>query len=281
MPHDIHVVDRYMKANRALWDEWTQINYRSDFYGVDAFKAGLNKLRQYEMDEVGDVRGKELLHLQCHFGMDTLCWARLGARATGADFSEQGVEQARALASEVGISARFVCSDIYGLPEHLDGTFDIVYTSRGVLGWLPDIERWAQVAAHFVKPGGFFYITEIHPVAQVFDDEDGVAELRLRYPYFTHSEPFEFETQGSYADRNATVAQEVNYSWNHGLGEIVTALAAAGLRIEFVHEFPFVEWPVPFLQPASDGTYRLPPEHDGRLPLFFSLKATKPARSGP
>jgi len=268
-----------MKANRALWDEWVRINYRSDFYRVDAFKAGLNKLRPYEMEEVGDVMGKELLHLQCHFGMDTLCWGRLGARVTGADFSEQGVEQARALASEVGIDARFVCSNVYELPDHLDGTFDIVYTSRGVLGWLPDIDRWAQVAAHFVKPGGFFYITEIHPVVQVFDDADEVTELRLRYPYFTRSEPFEFETQGSYADRSATVAQKINYSWNHGLGEIVTALAAAGLRIDFLHEFPFVEWPVPFLQPAADGTYRLPGENDDRLPLFFSLKATKPADS--
>lgn len=266
-----------MKANRALWDEWAGINYRSDFYKVDAFKAGLNKLRPYEMDEVGDVEGKELLHLQCHFGMDTLCWARLGARVTGADFSSQGIEQARALAAEVGLEARFVCSDIYELPDHLSALFDIVYTSRGVLGWLPNIDRWARVAAHFVKPGGFFYITEIHPVVQVFDDDDGVAELRLRYPYFSQAEPFEFETQGSYADPDAIVAQEVNYAWNHGLGEIVTALAAAGLRIDFLHEFPFVEWPLPFLQPAPDGTHRLPPEHDGRLPLFFSLKATKPA----
>jgi SAM-dependent methyltransferase len=280
MVHDIYAMDRYLKANRALWDEWARINYRSDFYRVDEFKAGLNKLRRYEMEEVGDVKGKELLHLQCHFGMDTLCWARLGARVTGADFSEQGVEQARALASELGIEARFVCSDIYALPEHLDGRFDIVYTSRGVLGWLPHIERWAQVVAHFVRPGGFFYITEVHPVIQVFDDEDGVTELRLRYPYFSHSEPFEFETQGSYADRSATVEQKVNYSWNHGLGEIVTALVAAGLRIEFLHEFPFVEWPLPFLEPAPDGTHRLAGESDGRLPLFFSIKATRPARTG-
>ncbi|MGH7763117.1 MAG: methyltransferase type 11, partial [Candidatus Dormibacteraceae bacterium] len=161
------------------------------------------------------------------------------------------------------------------------GTFDIVYTSRGVLGWLPDIDRWAAVAAHFVKPGGHFYITEVHPVAQVWDDEDGVTELRLRYPYFSRVEPFEFETQGSYADRDATVEQKVNYSWNHGLGEIVTALANAGLRIDFLHEFSHVEWPMPFLERAGDGTYRLPGDDDGRLPLFFSLKATKPLGARP
>lgn len=269
-------MDKYINANRALWDELARINYRSDFYKVDAFKAGLNKLRPYEMEEIGKVEGKELLHLQCHFGLDTLCWARLGARVTGADFSAAAIEQARALAAEAGLEARFVCSDVYELPDQLNGTFDIVYTSRGVLGWLPDLEGWARVAARFVRPGGFFYITEIHPVAQVFDDDDGVTELRLRYPYFSHADPIVSATQGSYADRNATVAQGVEYSWNHGLGEIVTALASAGLGIDFLHEFSFCEWPLSFLLPAADGTYRLRPEQDGRLPLFFSLKATKP-----
>ena len=177
-------MDKYLKANRALWDEWTGINYRSNFYKVADFKAGLNKLRAYEMAEVGPVDGKELLHLQCHFGLDTLCWARLGARVTGVDFSAAAISQARALAEDVGLDAHFVQSDIYELPQHLEGGFDVVYTSRGVLGWLPDIERWARVAAHFVRPGGFFYITEIHPVAQVFESE-GVepGELRLTYPY--------------------------------------------------------------------------------------------------
>ena len=270
-------MNKYLEANRALWDEWTGINYRSDFYKVDAFKAGFNKLRAYEMEEVGAVEGKDLLHLQCHFGMDTLCWARLGARVTGADFSAAAIDQARALAAEVGLEATFVCSDHDELPDKLNVTFDIVYTSRGVLGWLPDLDLWARVAAQFVKPGGFFYVTEIHPVAQVFDDDDGVTELRLRYPYFSHDDPMVFKIEGSYADRTAKVAQDVEYGWNHGLGEIVTSLVKAGLRIEFLHEFPFNEWPVSFLEPAADGTYRLPPENDGRLPLFFSLKASKPA----
>ena len=270
-------MDKYLKANRALWDEWAGINYRSDFYRVADFKAGLNKLRPYEMAEVGSVDEKDLLHLQCHFGLDTLCWARLGARVTGIDFSAAAITQDRALAKDVGLSARFVQSDIYDLPRNLEGRFDVVYTSRGVLGWLPDIDRWGKVAAHFVKPGGFFYITEIHPIAGVFDDSDGVRDLRLRYPYFSHAEPISLATQGSYADRSAQVTQEFEYSWSHGLGEIVTALTAAGLRIDFLHEFPFVEWPLSFLQPAPDGTHRLPPEHDGKLPLFFSLKASKPA----
>ncbi len=269
-------MDKYREANRALWDEWTGIHYGSDFYRVEAFKQGLNKLRPYEMEEVGPVDEKSLLHLQCHFGMDTLCWARLGAKVTGLDFSPAAIAQARALASELNIPARFVESDVYAASEVLDETFDIVYTSRGVLGWLPDIGRWAHVVTHTVRPGGFFYLTEIHPIALVFDDDDGATELRLRYPYFTQAEPFALEVNGSYADRTATVKQRVEYGWNHALGEIITALATAGLRIDFVHEFPFNEWPISFLQPTGDGTHRLPPPNDGRLPLFFSLKASKP-----
>jgi 2-polyprenyl-3-methyl-5-hydroxy-6-metoxy-1,4-benzoquinol methylase len=269
-------MNKYLQANRALWDEWAGINYRSDFYKVEDFKKGLNKLRQYEIDEVAPVAGKDLLHLQCHFGLDTLCWARLGARVTGADFSAAAIEHAVALAGEVGIPARFVCSELSDLPAHLEGSFDVVYASRGVLGWLPDLTRWGEVVAHFIKPRGFFYITEIHPFAQVFDDDDGVTELRIRYPYFTTAEPLTFKVQGSYADRSAQVHQEYEYGWNHGLGEIVTALTQAGLRIEFLHEFQFCEWPVSYLEPAADGTYRLPSDLEGKLPLFFSLRASKP-----
>jgi SAM-dependent methyltransferase len=200
----------------------------------------------------------------------------LGARVTGIDFSDAAISQARALAQEVGLDARFVQSDIYELPHNLEGDFDIVYTSRGVLNWLPDLDRWGKVAAHFVRPGGFFYITEIHPIALVFDDDEGVRDLRLRYAYFNQPEPISVATKGSYADRNARVTQEVEYGWNHALGEIVTALTTAGLHIDFLHEFPFAEWPISFLRPAANGTHRLPPEDDGKLPLFFSLKASKP-----
>jgi hypothetical protein len=147
-----------------------------------------------------------------------------------------------------------------------------------VLGWLPDIERWARVAAHYVRPGGTFYLTEIHPVAQVLADEDvAPGELRLAYPYWSHPEPLRFEVRGSYADPDAPTDGLVEYGWDHSLGEIVTALIDAGLRIEFVHEFPFVEWPLPFLERGEDGRYRLPAGAKGELPLWFSIRATKPA----
>jgi SAM-dependent methyltransferase len=272
--------DEAIRANNALWDEWTAVHEGSEFYDLEGFKRGGIRLRPYEIEEVGPVDGKDLLHLQCHFGIDTLSWARLGARVTGADFSGAAIELASSIAVEIGHpEARFVQSDIYDLPNALEGDFDIVFTSCGVLGWLPDVRRWAEVVAHFVRPGGRFYITEIHPIAQTFLEE-GVepGELRLAYPYWEHPDPLAFPVEGSYADRTATVATRTEYGWDHGLGEIVTALIQAGLRIESLREYPFVRWPLGFLVEAADGTYRLPPGTPGELPLFFSILAIKPGQ---
>jgi SAM-dependent methyltransferase len=265
-------------ANEALWDAWTAVHSTGDFYDLESFRAGGIRLRRYEIELVGDVAGRSLLHLQCHFGIDTLSWARLGARVTGADFSPAAVELARSLADELGFpDARFVRANLYDLPDVLDGTFDVVYTSRGVLGWLPDIRGWARVVAHFLAPGGRFFISEIHPVAEVFENE-GVAagELRLSYPYWEHDEPLTFSVQGSYADPTADIGEHTEHGWDHGLGEIVTALIDAGLRIETLIEHPFLEWKADFLVADEDGTWRLPADAGGGLPLMFSLVATKP-----
>lgn len=273
-------MDEALLENRRLWDAWTGINARSAFYDVASFRSGERPIRlsDYEREEVGPVEGRTLLHLQCHFGLDTLSWARLGAVVTGVDFSDTGVETARALAADVALPAEFVVANLYDLPTVLDGQFDIVYTSRGVLMWLPDIAGWARVAAHFVKPGGIFYVTEIHPVALAFDDEDvAPGELRLRYPYWSHEQPLSFPVKGSYADPEASTEGLVEHDWDHSLGEIVTALVDAGLQIELLHEFDFVEWPVGFLVAGEDGRYRLPPSTQGQLPLFFSIRARKPA----
>jgi SAM-dependent methyltransferase len=272
-------MDDALRENRDLWNAWTKINVESKFYDVASFRSGERPIRlaDYELDEVGSVEGKTLLHLQCHFGMDTLSWARLGATVTGADFSPAGVATARALAAELGIRATFVIANLYDLPVELDGQFDVVYTSNGVLGWLPDIVGWARVAAHFVKPGGFFYVTEVHPIAQVFENEDvQPGELRLTYPYWSHRDPLTFEVHGSYADPSAPTDGLVEHGWDHSLGEIVTALIDAGLRIEFLREFDFANWPIDFLVEGTDGRWRLPPGTAGELPLFFSLKASKP-----
>jgi SAM-dependent methyltransferase len=164
-----------MAANQRLWDIWTGIHAEGDYYDLAEFRKGGVRLRPYELEMIGEVAGRSVLHLQCHFGIDTLSFARLGARVTGVDFSPAAVDLATSLALELGFpEARFVESNLYDLPGNLDGRFDIVYTSRGVLGWLPDIRAWAKVVAHFLAPGGVFFITEIHPVLQAFEG-DGVA----------------------------------------------------------------------------------------------------------
>jgi SAM-dependent methyltransferase len=268
-------------ANEELWNAWTALHASGGYYDLEGFKAGGVRIRPYEIELIGDVTGKTLLHLQCHFGIDTLSWARLGARVTGADLSPDAIELARSLADELSFpEARFVRSNLYDLPDALDGTFDIVYTSRGVLGWLPDIRAWARVVAHFLAPGGTFFITEAHPVMQTFENE-GVepGELRLTYPYWEHREPLTFAVKGSYADPDADVGDLTEHGWDHGLGEIVTALIDAGMRIEKLIEHPFLEWNVDFLveDEAVPDHWVLPPGTAGELPLMFTLLATKPA----
>ena len=266
----------YMEANRKHWDEVTPIHVGSEFYDVAAFKAGHTKLRPVELEEVGDVRGKTLLHMQCHFGMDTMRWARdEGAIVTGVDFSEAAIEQARALASELNIDARFVVSNVYDLPQNLDGQFDVVFTSYGVLTWLPDIKEWARVAAHFVKPGGMFYLAEFHPVAWIFDDAPGVTELTVRYPYFADV-PIRIDGEGTYADMSARIENRTTYDFPHPVGDVVSALIDAGLRIDHLHEFPFSTYQfLPFTERRPDGKVYLT-KHDGCVPLLYSVKATKP-----
>jgi SAM-dependent methyltransferase len=267
--------EEYLRANRAMWDEFVDINARSELYGLEEFRRGGVKIPDYIRAEVGDVSGTSLLHLQCHFGMDTLSWARLGATVTGIDFSPKAIEFAAQLAKDIGIDARFIRSNVLEADHVLDEQFDVVFTSIGVLGWLPDLKRWAEVVAHFVKPGGFFYICELHPFSLVFEDERKEPELIFRYPYFSRPEPLEIPTQGSYADREAEVKQAVDYEWVHDFGEIVTSLCDAGLRIEFLHEHRHgIEPQFPFMERRDDGRYYLP-EGMPEIPLLFSLKATK------
>lgn len=265
-------MNEYRETNQAWWNERVSAHAESPFYDLEAFKAGGLALSDLEREELGDVEGKSLLHLQCHFGLDTLSWARLGAEVTGADFSEEGIALAESLSEELGIEASFVCSDIYSLPQVLSGQFDIVYTSYGVLCWLQDLVRWGEVIAHFLKPGGVFYIAESHPFAHVFYDEEDADGLEVHYPYFHHEEPFRFESDGSYAT-GKKCKHRVTYEWSHSLGDIVNALVSAGLEIAFLHEFPYARYQMfPFLVEDEDGWWRLE-EKDGFIPMTFSLKA--------
>ena len=267
--------DEMIEANRALWNEWTRVHETSEFYDVAAFKAGRETLRPLEIEELGDVAGKSLLHLQCHFGLDTMSWARLGAKATGVDFSEEAISTAQSLSNELGIDARFICSNIYDLPNILDEQFDIVFTSYGVLAWLPDLDKWAQTVAHFVKPGGVFHIAEIHPIESMMEYDAETGELKWEYPYFFQSQPIKSECVHTYAAEDAASGSPVTYEWCHSLGEIVTSLINAGLTIEYLHEFPFCCYqPFPCMTQDENGWWRLPEKYRD-LPLLFSIKARK------
>jgi len=263
-------------ANKANWDERVPIHVSGEFYDVAGFVAGAERLRPFELAEVGDVAGKDLVHLQCHFGMDTLSWARRGARVVGLDFSAPAIEAARKLAVEVGFgedAARFVEANVYDAASALDGrTFDVVYTGLGALNWLPDIERWARVVAALVRPGGFLYLAEFHPFAFVFGDEGLVVEhdyFHKRLGPQVRNEP------GTYADLSAPTRHNLTYQWNHTLGDVVSAVAVAGLRVELLHEHDYTIYPRwPFLTKTGFDTYRLPEGTPG-LPLMYSLGARK------
>jgi SAM-dependent methyltransferase len=272
-------MDNQLQMNREHWNELVAIHAESEFYRLADFKAGQSSLLSVETHELGDVRGKSLLHLQCHFGMDTLSWARRGARVTGADFSENAIALAHSLSAELDIPAEFVCSNIYELPDVLSGQFDIVFTSYGILCWLPDLKRWAQVIAHFLKPGGTFYIVEQHPLCNIFDDDERKTGVRIAYSYFYLPEPYRWQDDGSYADPGAHVEQPVTYEWQHSLSDILNALIAAGLRIEFLHEFPFCMFrKFACMQQGADGWWR-PAGYGDMLPMLFSLQAVKPPES--
>jgi SAM-dependent methyltransferase len=267
---------KYTQANRRLWNAWTKIHENSQFYDLEGFKAGANSLKSIEIEELGSVVGKTLLHLQCHFGQDTLSWARLGAKVTGIDLSDEAIYLAQNLAEELKINARFICSDIYDLPDVLDERFDIVFTSYGVLAWLPDLARWTEIISRFLQPGGIFYIVEIHPYASTLDDWETEPKLGIRYPYFMLAEPMSFDAETSYAEPDAQYTEPItNYQWNHSLGEILNALIKAGLRIEFFNEFPMTVYQQLSFMEQRDGWWYLP-ENLPALPLLFSIKATRP-----
>jgi len=266
-------VRRELETNRAQWDERTKLHVPSAYYDVDGFKRGRSTLRPVELAELGDVAGLRLLHLQCHFGLDTLSWARLGAQVTGADFSSEAIGVARRLAQETGIEAEFVCSDVYTLPDALSGAFDIVCASYGVLVWLPELAPFAEIAAGFLAEGGTFYLVDEHPLGATLVEEDG--RVVVADSYFDAG-PIEVTASGTYAVPEARLANPTSYQWQHSLADVVTAVTGSGLRLEFLHEFPFAGWQrLPSMRRDADGWWRLRGRAD--IPLLFSLRARKPA----
>jgi SAM-dependent methyltransferase len=269
-------MNELVRTNREHWTELVRIHTEqpSAYYDIARFKAGGLSLRTLEREEVGDVRGKRLLHLQCHFGLDTLSWARLGATATGLDFCEEAIARARQLAAETALEAEFVCGDVDQLADGIGRTFDIVFTSYGTTTWLPDLGRWASLIAHSLRPGGMFYIIDGHPFSMCVNNDDDPSVLKVASSYFHQPEPARYESDGDYAVPNARPTSPC-YEWTHGLGEIVTALTTAGLRIEFLHEFPCCDYEyLENMHRDEHGWWWL---NDGmfRIPHTYSIKATR------
>jgi len=262
-------MEDYLKANKDWWDKATLIHANSKDYDLAGFKKGKSSLHTMELEELGDVSGKTLLHLQCHFGMGTLSWVREGAIATGVDLSDESIKLARSLSEEIEVPATFVKSDVYDLPNVLAGEFDIVFTSYGVIGWLPDLKKWAKVINHFLKKGGTFYIAEIHPLTSIFNKELAIMDTYFR------EEPYINESAADYADDQVSIDGK-SYNWNHPLSEVCNVLIEEGLTIEYLHEFSFTVYNrfPGLLEEDKQGYWRFKDPHI-QLPLLFSLKATK------
>ena len=263
------MVKNYVKANKKWWDSVTQIHSSSKLYDLSKFKKGTTSLQPLEINEVGDVKGKTLLHLMCHFGMDTLSWARKGAIVTGVDLSSDSIALAKKLSIEIRTPATFICKDIYELPKVLNQKFDIIFMSYGVLLWLSDIEEWAKIINHFLKKGGVLYIVELHPFTNMFD-----SEFKLSYQYFDKG-PFTDDSPGTYTDWNADI-KGTTHQWGHTLGDVINSLINEGLKIEFLHEFSYTmydQFPG-FMKKNKKGQYVLR-DKKIQIPLLFSLKATK------
>ena len=247
------------------------IHAASKEYDLEGFLAGKNSLQRIELEKIGDVSDKKLLHLQCHFGLDTISWARLGAKATGVDFSDTAIELAREIAKKTDVDTEFVCSNIYDLPENHDGEYDIVFTSYGVLCWLNNIDRWGEIIAHYLKPGGRFLIVESHPFMWVFDDNS--EELGVKYSYWHQDDPLNWEDEGTYADAEAKITNKKSYEWQHTVSDVLNALIKAGLTIDEVDEFPELVWAyTPASKKVDDEWFRIPGDP---LPQCWSVLASK------
>jgi len=261
--------NKYFDTNKATWNEKVKIHAKSDMYDLEAFKNGKNSLMSYELEALGDVKGKSLLHLQCHFGQDTLSWSRLGAKCVGVDLSDEGIKLAKELNNQIQLEAEFVCCNVLDTSQYVKDTFDIVFTSYGVIGWLPDLKPWGKMIAERLNKGGTFFIAEFHPIVWMFDYLDG--KQVMKYGYMQDEAIYE-EYEGTYANTDSKMVSK-EYGWNHGLGEVINALTEAGLHIDYLNEYNESPYDVlPDLIQTENGMFKT---KDELYPLIFTLKATK------
>lgn len=266
--------DKAFAVNKATWNQKVAIHAASEFYDLEGFKQGKTSLNPYELQGLGDVAGQTMLHLQCHFGMDTLSWARMGAQCTGVDISDKAVDLARKLNTELGLNAQFVCCNVLDTSQHITEQFDIVFTSYGTIGWLPDLKPWAQMIAERLKPGGRFYMVEFHPIVWMFDYQQDPPKMSYGYD---QQEAIYEEYDGTYAESDSNKITSKEYGWNHGLGEVLSALTDAGLQLEALREHHASPYNVlPGLVKNEEGLFELPSK---MYPLLFELSATRGVNS--
>ncbi len=261
--------EKYFEINKETWNEKVKVHSKSKMYDLEAFKNGKSSLMPYEVKALGDVRNKSLLHLQCHFGQDTLSWSRMGANCTGVDLSDEGISLAKQLAVDLKLDTKFLCCNVLDTSECVDVEFDIVFTSYGVIGWLPDLRPWGRMIAERLKRGGVFYMVEFHPIVWMFDYLD--KKPIMKYGYQQKEAIYE-EYQGTYADENSKMMSK-EYGWNHGLGEVISSLTEAGLHIEYLKENDESPYNVlPELVKTDSGMFVT---KDKLYPLIFEIMATK------
>jgi SAM-dependent methyltransferase len=275
-------MDDYREVNRANWDERAAAHAASPDYAVSRFiddPSFLSEVVTFDQPRLGDIEGLDAVHLQCHIGTDTVSLARLGARMTGLDFSAPALEQGRSLAAAVGVDIDFVESDLYGAPEALGRErFELVYTGVGALCWLPDIRRWAEVVASVLRPGGRLFLREGHPVLWSLADPPPDGQMLLEFPYFEQKEPLVWREGGTYVETDHVFTHEVTHEWNHGLGEIITALFDAGLQVTGLEEHDSVPWNAfpGLMTNIGGGEFRLT-DRPERLPHSYTLQALRRA----
>ena len=255
----------YFEMNRVGWDRRVKAHVESAFYDIKGFLAGKTSLREIELNELRKVSGRRLLHLQCHFGLDTLSWARMGAKCTGVDISPVAIEQANGLKHKTGLEARFVCSDVYGFQRGDVDPFDIVFTSYGAVCWLPDLNRWADIVSTNLATGGTFYMVEFHPIY----------DLLAGYSYFATELP-DVEEEGTYTENGSDAVAELA-TWVHPLSNVINALVNSGIQIERLNEFPFSPYTCfEGMEERVPGRFYL--GHRGHdIPIAYSLTGRKVA----
>lgn len=259
----------YVKINKEAWNKKVAFHLKSDFYDHDNFMSGTSSLNEIELEFLSHIKGKKILHLQCHFGQDSISLARLGAEVTAVDFSDEAIKAAQKINSELDLSVRFICSDVYELPSVLDEHFDYVFTSYGVLGWLPDMQRWGKVVSHFLKKGGKLLLVEFHPIVWMFDDDFS----EIKYNYSTSKEIVE-ELEGTYADKDAPIKSKY-VMWNHGLSEVLSSLLNNDLEIKTFKEYNYSPYNC-FLamNKIAERKFQLIKTGD-KMPLVYSVLAEK------